>query len=155
MMKEQVYKIYNLSDEQKNKILKLLDEFKYHVEKEDFDYACVKYHYINLNFLSRLCFILKEYIDNDICLYSDISVQKIVYDIKYGEYEIEEHIDTCENSYILYLNKDNEITDHFYVEKRKVLNMWKGNKLLRFDSKKHHGKIYGNGKREVLCIFIK
>lgn len=155
MTKEQVYKIYNLSDEQKNKIVNLLDEFKYHVEKEDFDDACTKYHYINLNFLNRLCFILKEYINNDIVLYTDISVQKIIYDIQHNEYEIEEHVDGCENSYILYLDKDETIKDSFYVEKRKVWNLWKGNKLLRFDSKKHHGKIYGKGKREVLCIFVK
>ena len=69
-------------------------------------------------------------------------------------YNISEHKDSCKKTIIVYLEKDNTISDTFYVEGVEVKEQWKKKCLVMKNNPLHGGVIKGTGKREVLCIFI-
>ena len=89
----------------------------------------------------------------------DHLVQHIKYDVKNDEYEITEHDDNTEYTIIIYLDKSEEVTDKFWVEGNLVEeNFWNPSKdnykaIIFWKNASHNGYIYGNGKRELLCIF--
>ena len=78
--------------------------------------------------------------------------------IKYNldeDYILYEHHDSCKQTIIIYLNKDNTISDEFYVNNKFIENSnWKYNGFIMGGRLKHSGIFRGTGKRNILCIFI-
>ena len=78
--------------------------------------------------------------------------------IKYNldeDYILKEHHDSCKQTIIIYLNKDNTIYDEFYVDKKFIENSnWLYNGFIMGGRLKHSGIFRGTGKRNILCIFI-
>lgn len=74
-------------------------------------------------------------------------------------YDIDEHQDNCKFTLILYLDKSPEVRDEFWVGNNKVTeNLWsnnpnKVNGLIFWGNMPHKGKIFGRGKRDILCFF--
>ena len=85
-----------------------------------------------------------------------------VHYIKYNiceYYSIEKHQDSCDITIIIYLNKEDNISDTFYVGDINIQNNWSNHKnhydsLIMWQNPMHHGEIIGNGKRDILCIFL-
>ena len=79
--------------------------------------------------------------------------------IKYNldkDYILREHHDGCKHTIILYLNKDNTISDEFYVDNKLIENSnWEYNGFIMDGCLKHKGVFRGIGNRNILCIFIK
>ena len=87
------------------------------------------------------------------------TIHYIRYNLKHGKYIIDEHRDSCNITIIIYLSKSNSVSDQFWVEKNKIdMNkVWKNNNeyqcLIFWGNSPHHGKIHGEGSREILCFF--
>jgi len=82
--------------------------------------------------------------------------------IKYNiteKYTIDEHVDSSDITIIVYLNKDENIRETFYVNNINTKHNWRNNKykyhsLIMWNNPKHKGTITGSGKRNILCFFI-
>ena len=82
--------------------------------------------------------------------------------IKYnisGAYKIEEHTDSSDITIIIYLSKDSNLADEFYVDNVNTKITWNNQKynydsLIMWNNSKHYGKISGFGKRDILCLFV-
>lgn len=90
------------------------------------------------------------------------TIHRVKYNIKSKDdefYSIDEHQDSCKFTLIVYLEKSQEIRDEFWVGNNKVNeNVWANNekifKCLAFwGNAPHRGKIFGRGKRDILCFF--
>ena len=85
--------------------------------------------------------------------YNDNLLHYIEYTIK-ESYEVDIHNDNCENTIIIFLEKDKDITDKFMVEFENVEeDYWKCGGMLMSGCPEHEVIINGSGKRDVLCIF--
>ena len=87
--------------------------------------------------------------------------------IKYNinkSYDLSPHNDGCKITIIIYLNKDQNIKENFYIENKLVKeNYWSENNdtygcLVMWsddnEGANHYGKILGSGSREILCLFL-
>lgn len=85
--------------------------------------------------------------------------QHIKYNLKNENYHITEHKDNTEYTIIIYLDKSPVISDKFWVNDTMVReDVWnpsdnKYNAIIFWGNASHYGYIFGNGKREILCIF--
>ena len=109
---------------------------------------------------------LDNYILQDILLHNEIkvpfnkdyTVHRGIYNVN-NEYEIEQHVDSSKYTLIVYLDKDPNITDEFWVSHKKVQeSFWSEDKekykcIIFWDNIPHKGNIFGKGKREILCFF--
>lgn len=106
--------------------------------------------------------ILKQIID-----YSNLKIEPndmkttvhhIIYNLKYGEYRIENHQDFCYYTLIVYLNRDDNIEDEFYINdvlvEKHIPQIDNFRCTLFWGNSPHHGVINGIGKRQVLCFFF-
>ena len=88
----------------------------------------------------------------------DMNIQFIDMNID-GEHEINSHEDDCQGTLIIYLHKDEEIEDDFWVEDKKIEGRWDYDKhnykaLLFEGNVEHHGFLRGTGKRQLLVFFF-
>ena len=87
------------------------------------------------------------------------TVHYVKYSINDTPYIIDEHQDWCKFTLIVYLDKSPEVSDEFWVNDEKVEeNVWVTNgnnyKCLAFwGNAPHRGKVFGKGKRDILCFF--
>ena len=87
------------------------------------------------------------------------TVHHIKYTLKKNKYDITKHQDSCRFTVIIYLNKDNDVKDRFWVNNNEVKeNLWNSDKgkykaIIFWGNADHHGEILGNGNREILCFF--
>ena len=89
----------------------------------------------------------------------DYTVHHVKYSINDTPYIIEEHQDWCKFTIIVYLDKSPEVNDEFWVDDEKIEeDLWKTNEtkykcLVFWGNAPHHGKVFGKGKRNILCFF--
>ena len=89
----------------------------------------------------------------------DLTVHHVKYSINNVPYIIDEHQDWCKFTLIVYLDKSSDIKDEFWVgDDRVEENVWSTSnttyKCLAFwGNAPHHGKVFGKGKRDILCFF--
>ena len=87
----------------------------------------------------------------------DFQCQYIKYNID-GEYVIEKHMDNVYATLIIYLEKDRNIEDEFWVNDKKIEGRWKNNDnyqaLFMIGYQPHNGILRGNGERKVLVFFF-
>jgi hypothetical protein len=84
----------------------------------------------------------------------NITIHYVKYDLE-ESYLLDEHNDGCKKTIIIYLEKDSSIKDTFYVNNKLVNNSnWAYNGFIMDGTLKHHGIFEGQGKRNILCIFI-
>lgn len=90
------------------------------------------------------------------------TVHKVKYSTEYSNndyYSISEHEDNCRFTIIIYLKKSPQIRDEFWVGEHKVkANLWSKNPntfkgLIFWGNSPHKGKIFGKGKRDIICFF--
>jgi len=147
------HQLFNVPKNLISNTLDYLRKFNYNDEVIDhYDQQTIRYTVTDKNLLHKirlLCFYSNENID-----FNSTNVHYIRYTLD-GEYTIEDHDDRCDNSIIFYLNKDDDIKDEFHVENIQIHNdsLWKHGGLIMRNQAKHGGKIYGKGKRDVLCVF--
>ena len=85
--------------------------------------------------------------------------QHIKYNLKNENYHITEHNDNTEYTIIIYLDKSPDISDKFWVNNTMIReDVWNPSKtnykaIIFWGNASHYGYIFGNGKRELLCIF--
>ena len=77
----------------------------------------------------------------------------------YDEHEIPTHKDDVHGTLIIYLHKDEEIEDDFWVDNKKIEGRWDYDddnyKALLFEGNvEHHGFLRGSGKRQLLVFFF-
>ena len=82
------------------------------------------------------------------------TIHYIKYELN-GNYEVTPHTDVCDNTIIIYMDKDPNIRENFYVENNMISgdSLWKFRGLHMKNESKHWGHYSGKGVREVLCIF--
>lgn len=86
------------------------------------------------------------------------SVHHIMYNLT-KSYDITQHEDNCNFTVIIYIDKDETISDSFWVNDNLVNeNFWDPiegyyKALIFWGNANHKGIINGIGKREILCIF--
>ena len=84
-------------------------------------------------------------------------IRYITYNIK-DSYTIDYHNDSCDATLIVYIYKDPEIIDRFYVDGKKVEGQWRRSSLSSYKAllfngyKEHGGVLVGDGVRKVLVI---
>ena len=89
----------------------------------------------------------------------EYTVHHVKYSINETPYIIDEHQDWCKLTLIVYIDKSPDIKDEFWVGNDRVEeNVWLTSdttyKCLAFwGNAPHHGKIFGKGKRDILCFF--
>ena len=89
----------------------------------------------------------------------EYTVHHVKYSLNNKPYMIDEHQDWCKFTIIVYLDKSDEVTDEFWVENEKVKDdLWESSDstykcLIFWGNVPHHGKVFGKGKRDILCIF--
>ena len=89
----------------------------------------------------------------------DYTIHHVKYSINNVPYIIDEHQDWCKFTLIVYLDKSPDIKDEFWVDDDRVEeNVWSTNnttyKCLAFwGNAPHRGKVFGKGKRDILCFF--
>lgn len=83
-----------------------------------------------------------------------ITLQYTKYNIK-DEYIIEPHKDYCQNTIIIYLNKNPNIKEIFTINNDEIQgdDLWANGGLIMNDEAIHSGKYIGSGIREIMCIF--
>jgi len=114
---------------------------------------------LNDNVLNRILSFSKIKIERRS---KDFNIHHIKYNFDDNDnpYTIDEHQDWCKFTIIVYLNKSKEVRDEFWVEGTRVKeDVWDRSestyKCLAFwGNASHYGKIYGKGKREILCFFF-
>lgn len=90
------------------------------------------------------------------------TIHRVKYSTEYSNndyYSIDEHEDNCRFTIIIYLEKSLQIRDEFWVGKNKIKedlwskksNTYKG--LIFWGNSPHKGKIFGKGKRDIICFF--
>tara|TARA_Y100000590_G_scaffold185825_1_gene211753 strand:+ start:2014 stop:2484 length:471 start_codon:yes stop_codon:yes gene_type:complete len=89
---------------------------------------------------------------------ADVDIRYITYNVK-NSYTIDYHNDYCAATLIIYMYKDPDMIDRFYVDGNKVEGQWKCSSLsspykaLLFNGYKEHGGVLvGDGVRNVLVI---
>ena len=89
----------------------------------------------------------------------EYTVHHVKYNLNNKPYIIDEHQDWCKFTLIVYLDKSDEVTDEFWVGDDKVEdNLWNATDstykcLMFWGNAPHHGKVFGKGKRDILCFF--
>lgn len=89
----------------------------------------------------------------------DYTVHHVKYSINDTPYIIDEHQDWCKFTLIVYLDKSPAVSDEFWVDDEKIEeDFWQTNKtkykcLVFWGNSPHHGKVFGKGKRNILCFF--
>ena len=159
------YKVFQLPKE----LIPNFKDSKYNNFKWDiYDTQCKRRDISLVNFNQILSFSGTDYVAPENHLISSttkfvdsethFSVHHIIYTLT-KKYDITKHQDYCNFSIIIYLNKDDRITDSFWVNDTKVNeNFWNPDEgyykaLIFWGNAPHHGIIEGLGEREVLCIF--
>ena len=123
-----------------------LKENKNKFERRSYDDDCTMYTVDN-----SLLPLLREQVK--LKLPDDTVIHYVIYDVK-GFYKISQHRDNCKKTIIVYLEKDESITDTFYIENTELEGQWKKKCLVMKNNALHSGTLTGFGKREVLCLFI-
>ena len=124
---------------------------------EKFDHECKRANIkLDDNTLDKiLSYSGKNFLRNG----DNYTIHRIKYNLKEGEYIIDEHQDSCKFTIIIYIEKSPEIKDDFWVGNSNIKeNVWSKkeneyNCLIFWGNSPHKGKIYGKGNREILCFF--
>ncbi len=84
------------------------------------------------------------------------TVKYIIYNLNEvgGKYSVENHKDNNKDTIILYLDKDESISDTFHIEGVKIKNRWKKRGFIMLNRPVHGGTFKGSGLRKIICIFI-
>lgn len=149
----ETHKIFNIPTHLLNNVHKLLDEHCFtESETDKYDEETTRFTITNDNLLSKiklLCFYSNETVD-----LSKSTVHYIKYHIK-DSYNIEKHTDQCEKTFIFYLNKEQNIKEHFYIETNPVSGdeLWNNGGLIMYKEAEHYGNYIGSGYRDVICVF--
>lgn len=147
------YKVFQISKS-------LIPNFNTHKlqEWEIYDKECKRKNINIENKILNNILNIKE-LNNNINIKYNHVVQYIKYDLINDEYHISKHYDNCKYTIIIYLNKTDNITDKFFIENKSITqNLWNQTDttytgLIFWGNALHEGYIYGNGTREILCIF--
>ena len=95
--------------------------------------------------------------------YNETVCHYIKYSIN-NKYSISKHKDYCKITIIVYLDKDPDIKEKFYIENNLLnINPWSKNTntygaLVMWckndEGLLHQGELIGSGKRNILCLFL-
>ena len=114
---------------------------------------------LNDNVLDRILSLSKTNLFRDEKKYTTHRVKYSLKNENNQYYSIDEHQDSCKFTLIVYLNKSPEVRDEFWVGNKKVNeDVWSKNEnkincLAFWGNSLHKGKIFGKGKRDILCFF--
>jgi len=89
--------------------------------------------------------------------FNSVDARYISYNVK-DHYTISYHNDSCDATLIVYMYKDPEMTDRFYVDGTKVEGQWTRSSLSSYKAlifnghAEHGGVLIGDGVRKVLVL---
>ena len=137
----------------------LIKDYKFNdFDIEYFDDTTTMFSMNSINFDNKYIFdeIKKIYSYSEIPFINidNMTVQYTKYNIK-DEYIIKPHKDNCQNTIIIYLDKDPNIKETFIVSDKEIngSDLWSHGGLIMTNELMHSGKYIGTGTREILCLF--